>query len=266
MKPSAIKYLKIYWRLTKLSVMSQIEYRFNFFTEGFASFLDLILYLAFIEIIFNASSTVAGYTRFEIMLIYGLSIIARSLTNRLFFTNLREISMMANRGELDHFLTKPISTLFLISTHKFSFFTFFDTLLGVILTALALRGLELSLSVSDILLIAVSLILTAITFFHVILSFMSFSFWLGDINHSYWIYTALHGISRLPITAFQGFSRFIFQTLLPFILFGAVPAAIVLDRIEASTLLGILLSVLVWIIVGQFMWRKGLASYSSSGG
>lgn len=108
--------------------------------------------------------------------------------------------------------------------------------------------------------------LLAITFFGILITGFSLSFWFGNISHGYWAFVSLSEISKIPISAFKGAWKILFVFAIPFVLFGAIPVGILLKRIPQSLLYLLTLIAILWLAIGGYIWKRGLKSYTSGGG
>ena len=248
---------------------SAMIYRGDFFMGVLGSVLELIAFLLFIEIVFGRFKSFAGVGRNEITLIYGVYILFETFFSSFVLKNLRLLAKIIHEGQFDHYLAKPISTLFLVSFERFDLFGLTRTLTGLIIAVYAFnnlsREMNLVITPGSITLALAGVAVVVTSFYGFLLSLFSLSFWLGDIKHAYWIYDSMTGLGKMPVAAFQNAFKVIFVFVLPFAFWGAVPVALLFNQVDGSyVLFGAIISVL-WLIIGNLIWKQGIKNYSSSG-
>lgn len=260
------KYFNIWLCLAKASIAREMEYRIDFFMHLFGSCLDLLSLLLFIEIIFSRFNNINGWNKNEIILIFGIASFIQTLFNALVYRNLSMLAYNIPMGEMDRYIAKPVSTLFLISFEDINLFSLTKALIGLIVAAIAISNLTLVLSFVNIVAVILCVIFVFIIFYCILLCLFTLSFWLGKIDHAFWIYNSMSDINKLPVNVFQNVWRVVFVFLVPFTFFGAVPAGLSLGKLGYEYILIGLISAIFWVIVSRAFWRYGLRSYTSAGG
>lgn len=258
------RYLRVFLALMKIHIQAILEYRLDFFINIFTQIISIATYIVLIEVIFNHTDNLAGWSKYEIIFIYGIFAALKPLLVNFIFINLSNLSKVIVNGELDKFLSKPISTLFLISFANVNFLEMGKGIVGICIIIYALPHINLLINLASITLFVFMLLMLIIIFYCIFLSFFTLSFWLGPISHGFWIFDSLSSIGTLPLSAFKGGWNIVFNILLPFVLYGAVPAGIMLGKFDYNYVFIYLVVALIWTIIAIFTWKKGLGSYTSA--
>lgn len=260
------KYFNTWLCLTKASIAREMEYRADFFMHMFGSTIDLLSFLLFIEIIFSKFNNIGGWDKNEIVLIFGIATFLQSVFNALVYRNLSMLAYNISMGEMDRYFAKPMSALFLITFEDLNMFSLTKALIGIILAGVAASKLTLILSMGNIIALVLCIIFVFIIFYCILLIVFTLSFWLGKIDHAFWIYTSMSDISKLPVNVFDHIWRAVFVFVVPFTFFGAVPAGLLLGKIGYEYVLIGLVMAIFWVIVSRAFWRFGVRNYTSGGG
>ncbi|MDD3647232.1 MAG: ABC-2 family transporter protein [Candidatus Dojkabacteria bacterium] len=261
-----LKHLRVYLTLFKASIGTVMTYRLDLVTEIFGGIIEIASYWVFIEIIFSQFDNIAGWGRYEVIAIFGVFTFTISILKSIVLDNLRDISSKIVYGDLDQYLAKPISPLFLISLENFRLFYIPRCFIGLIFTYYGLSNIQFAFDPVFLFYFIYIILLLLIIYYSLLLAVFSLSFWLGNINHSYWIFISTSEISKIPVSAFKGAWKILFVFVIPFVLFGAVPVGIMLGRISANILISMSIVALTWYLVGKLIWKAGLRSYTSGGG
>ena len=112
-----MRFLRLYKTFVKQQIKRLMEYRVDFLTGATSFLVDQIINLVFIGIIFSQIPHLKGFAYFEIIFIYGFSLVPRGL-DHLFTDNLWKVSwFIVRKGDFDKYLTiqiiAKINTIFL---------------------------------------------------------------------------------------------------------------------------------------------------------
>src|SRR5512140_2575757 len=120
-----------------------MEYRFNFFIGAFSTFLMQSAGVLAVWVIMRQIPDINGWTLNEILLIYGLLTLAKSI-NHMFADNLWTIGWGYIRpGGFDRFLVRPIDPLFHLLADRFCHDGLGDLLVGGVLVGISSSALSI---------------------------------------------------------------------------------------------------------------------------
>ena len=125
------RYLKLYAHFLRFSFSKAMEFRVDFF---FRVVMDIFFYavqFAFFHIIYLHTPILAGWDIEQMRVFIVSYIFIDALHMTVFSTNCWWLPIYINRGDLDYYLVKPVSTLhFFIFLNKphLSFSCFLDTI------------------------------------------------------------------------------------------------------------------------------------------
>ena len=259
-----LRYLRLFLCFLRFSTSRALEFRFDFF---FRIFMDVFYYLMsifFYKIVYLHTATVGGWTESQAMIFVGVFITVDALQMTFLAQNMMMIPFFVNRGDLDYYLVRPVSSLFFLSLRDVA-------LNSVINLGMALGILVWALSSYDG---PVTVGLLCVLFLGMALGFwLMYCMRLLSIMPVFWTHSGV-GLSMLywsflrfaerPLPIFSPWLRVLLLTLLPFGFIASVPAAYVFDGIHWD-MLG--MSVLVCVIYGVlilWLWKICLKQYSSA--
>src|SRR3954468_5977950 len=112
------RYGSIYLELWKNSVAREMGFKSNFILWIIVELLWFGLQLTFFNVIYSHTDSIAGWTRWEVVLLIGASHFIQQIFQAFFFTNCVQLSELVRTGKLDFLLLLPVNTRFIISLRQ----------------------------------------------------------------------------------------------------------------------------------------------------
>src|SRR3954447_2591973 len=109
------RYASIYAELWKNSVTREMGFKSNFILWIIVELLWFMLQLAFFNVIYSHTNNIAGWTRWQVVLLVGASHFIQQIFQAFFLTNCVNLSELVRTGKLDFMLLLPVNTRFLVS-------------------------------------------------------------------------------------------------------------------------------------------------------
>lgn len=258
------KYLKIYKVFLANSFSYEAQYRQDTWIKLATNLLWVGMLFIIIEVIFSQTKTIVGWSKEQIYLMTVLWIMAGELYDTFFANNLPFLSDAVVNGDLDFYLTKPVSALFLASCMKIHTRGFYKFLAqaGILLwlvwhfnfapSAVYIAGGILLFSCS--LLISYSLSLMTNTL----------SFWFLRIDNINTLVGALQSIGRYPLGIWPKTIKIIFLSAIPVAFSAYIPVAALTGRLAwYGIVYALVFSALIFFMAVKF-WNFALSRYSSA--
>ncbi len=259
-----LRYLILYGQFIRFSISRAFEFRLDFF---FRVFMDLAYFgvnFAFYKVIFYQTPLLGGWNKEQGLVFMAGFLVLDAITMTVFSNNLWVFPILVNKGDLDYYLVRPISSLFFITLRDFAANSFLNLLfaIGVFIWALIQLPMHFtffSLSLYLLLLLCGAL-LHSIIHFLVVLPV----FWLQSGTSLHNIFYNLSRFMERPDRIFTGWGRKILVTALPFCLMASFPARIFLEGLNFQILLHFFTVLIFFCAFTLFAWRQGLRAYASA--
>lgn len=259
-----MRYLRLYLHFLRFSFSKAMEFRLDFF---FRIVMDCIIYLvqfSFFHILYLHTDFLAQWSIDQMRVFIAGFIFIDALKMTVFANNCWCFPIYINRGDLDYYLTKPISTLFFLSLREFAANSFLNLIIasGILYWAIDIYPFELS--IYKILFYIFLLINGTILFFLVNMIFLLSVFWtqsprgFGDLFHS------ISDAIERPDRIFSGVIRKLFLYVLPFSLMASFPARVLFEDNIAHLVLTIFIITITTFLIFFGLWKLGLRGYSSA--
>jgi ABC-2 type transport system permease protein len=264
-----VEALRLYRRFVGIAIRSRMEYRSDF-VVGFLSVISLnVVNLSIIWVLVSRFRVMAGWSFWEIVMLYATFLLGHSVYAVLFW-HLTRLEDDIIHGRFDQYLVRPCSPLLQFLGREVNYMGVADLVLAAAIFTTAYRNLALNWSVGQWAFLGVAVL--SGTAIETALMWMigSLSFWTGrsrSLLSLYWQFTLLS--QQYPMEVFGTWFRVFVTGFLPVSFMNYHPLTRLLDKPDALGLgaLGFMSPFVAAILlaVGALLWHRGLASYTSSG-
>lgn len=260
------RYAKLYIKFLKQYIKSLMEYRLDFILGLVGFFLVQSTGIIFLKLIFNTIPTMAGWSFYEILFIYGFAQIPRGLDH--VFTDYIWIfsSQTIVKGEFDRYLLRPLNPLFQIISQRFQPDGFGEIIVGFVLVVTSSIKLGISYSFVSILTFIFVVLCSTVIYTAIKLAVASIAFWVKFAQSYLSMVYQLSGFAKYPVTIYPNAIKSVLTYIIPFAFTGFYPGAYFLGKGDVFT--GVILTFIVAIVsitVAYLIWIKGISIYESSG-
>ncbi|MGM7683170.1 ABC transporter permease [Cytobacillus sp. Hm23] len=258
-------YISTFFQYVSQYLKTRLQYRANLVVEILSDLLFQGVNLVFILVVFGHTQLLNGWSREEIIFIYGFFLVPFAL-----FTSFFNIWDFNDRyivkGEMDRILTRPIHSLFQIVLERMELESLFGGVTGIAIMSYAAYQLELAFRWYDVVIFILFVIGGALVYAGIFIMIASIGFW-SDARTS--IMPMMYNIGnygRYPVDIYNKVIRYILTWILPFAFVGVYPAAYFLKRTEwygysfITPIIGSLFFVLAVVI-----WNIGVKKYRGAG-
>ncbi|HKF45625.1 MAG TPA: ABC-2 family transporter protein [Thermoanaerobaculia bacterium] len=245
---------------------ARLEYRADFFSSMFASFLGTAAAFGFLLILFSRVPAVKGWKFEEMVFLYGFSLVPLGVFN-VFSWNLYLFSdRYLIEGRFDRVLLRPVSSVFQILFESFRLESVQETLTGLFAIVWASRRMGLTFGVLDVFLFVLWAFFGALIYLAIFLGLTATSFWIEDrIGISPPVFNLMQ-FGRYPLTIYDAWVRFALSFVIPFAFASFYPTARFLHRPEfLREFWAVPLVAAIASALALSLWKSGVARYHSTG-
>ncbi len=259
------KHLALWGLLIKNSLMSQLEYRANFFT-GIAMELGYFLAkVVYMIVIYKTGVPINGLTPDEVMVFFGTYMIATGPYAGLYMMNLFNIGKQVQTGDLDLLLVKPVSLQFILTLKRSDLSIFAaDTLLGIAAVTVGLVRMAMPLGILDLLgylgyMVSGSLIAYSLFLLPQVLAFR-----LVKTNALAGLVDSSWDFNNLPMGIYNRLIQQIGVFVLPIFVITNFPALFLLKKMDPLYAVWGVLGPIIWFALASYLFNRGLKHYQSA--
>ena len=258
------RYLQIWLASARYSIVRTLMFRFDFFLWATVELFWMSVNLLMISVIYDHTNSIAGWSKYEMLLLVGTSLLVQRFLMGFFWSSIFELGRNIRSGYFDFFLAQPGNILFMASTRKLDLDGILNSFVAMGVVAYSAHRLGLHPSAADLALYAVMIACGLVIHYSMLVLSISVAFWITSAQGIEGIYFTLSEFSRLPREAFRGLASLVFVWLLPVVVVSNAPAHTLLHGFQPVWALALLAAALLWLGAAVFVFHRGLRRYSSA--
>ena len=258
-----MKYISIYFYNLKAYLTASMSYRMDFFIGLISSLIEQIVYLIFLNVLFANIKEIAGFNYGQMLFIYGMATIGRSV-HLIFFDNLWMFgSRYIRKGEFERLLIMPINPLFQLICERVQLQGFGTTLMGAIATYQSYHLLGLHWNIFHLLLFVFICICIGLLYAAIQLGPTALAFWIVESFPITMGIFSLNQMAQYPIKIYPTFIQLILIFVFPYAFTSFFPALYFLNLGWVGLILPLVL--LVIFTINYALFKYGMKKFSSVG-
>jgi len=258
------KYPNILLGLFKNNLTREMEFKASFMLWIVVEVFFVLVQVAMVGIYFNFTDNLLGWTKSQVFLLVGLFRIIEGIFHIFFYKNLLNLPENISSGDLDLLLTRPVNSLFLISTRYFCL----DEI-GTLLTGFLVVWYSLSLLKFDFTFLLFGKLFILVAFgllgmYSVILIFSTLSFFFTRLTALHSVYDIITKTLRIPIDVITKNNAIGNSLLFPLIIIVTLPSQIILGYSGYQFILLESTASLILFYIARKFFYFALRHYSSA--
>lgn len=257
-------YFRIWLASARYSIVRTMMFRGDFLMWSLVEFFWMAVNVLLIGVIYSHTNSIAGWTKYEMLLLVGTSMILQRLMMGFFWSNLFELGRNVRSGQFDFFLAQPGNPLFMVSTRKLDLDGILNSFIAIAVVIYSAQQLHLHPSALDVALYVLLLACALVIHYAAVLLIVSLTFWIIGSQGIEGSYFTLFEFSRLPREAFRGVANIIFVWGLPAVICSNVPASVLIHGFQPHYVLWLGATAAVWLVVAVVVFNRGLRRYASA--
>jgi ABC-2 type transport system permease protein len=251
--------------LLKLRLSHMMVFRFGFFGAFFADGISFIMQLVTFGVIYSQVDGIGDWSRGQMLIFIGTFSMINGLNMLIYFFGVLGIPDKIRGGELDHYITKPMSPLLRLTFENINpgsapllllsgmIIAYGVSVEGVILTPGLLLAYSALTLLMTVLWYDMEIILRTIPFF--VISAAAIDNLEGD---------AIELNFKVPGVLYKGALKILFYFVLPYGIMSTVPTQLLSGALSAAGLWQAVGVVLFFTAFTLCFWRLGLRNYKSA--
>ncbi|MFM1847541.1 MAG: hypothetical protein RL417_1015 [Pseudomonadota bacterium] len=259
-----LRYMRLYAAFLRLSVSRGAVFRAAFFARFFMDIGFYLFDILFFLVVFSNTSALGGWSEAQVFVFLGCFLVVDALQMTFSATNLWGFSELVNKGDLDYYLTRPVSTLFCVSLREFSLSSFCNLCVALGLLAWFLGRLPVPPTPLQLGLGCLLLMNGAILYHLMRLVLLMPVFWIHSGRGLDNLFFSIVQLCERPDRIYGTVLRTLLITVLPFALMASYPARVILEPLDWGIVLYTLGVTGLFAVVALLLWRRGLRAYSSA--
>jgi len=244
----------------------RMAYRGDFIISVVTTLTASVFGIAVVWLIFGRVPALMGWTFYEILFLYGFSLLPMSIFNMLSINLYYFSETYIVEGKFDRVLLRPVNSLFQILFEQYRLEALGDTALGIFILIGCAGELGLVLGPGQWLFLGAAAICGCAIYLAIFLMLTCVSFWMEDrVGVIPPVYNMLT-FGRYPLDIYNPFIKFFLSWVVPFGFASFYPTASLLKR-DTYGFYAYLIPVVTMVFLGlaMFTWNRSVRNYSSTG-
>lgn len=259
-----LRYLRLYLYFLRFSFSRAMEFRLDFFFRVGMDTLWYAVNLAFFGILYAQTQTLGGWSFNQVLVFIAGVFFSDALHMTVFANNMWFFPFLVNKGDLDYYLVRPVSSLFFVSLREFAANSFLNLLIASGILVWALGRFPDPLPAGRVTLFLLFLLVGAFLHYAITLAFLIPVFWLHTAHGLREMFFALDRFTSRPHGIFRGFVARMLTSILPFALIVSFPTKGLFDGFSADLVLHMLAVAASAFGFLLWFWWRGLKAYASA--
>lgn len=259
------KYLSLYGYFIKNCLIAQMEYRANFIISVFIEIAFIFVKILYIIVVFNTGSDINGLSPYQILMFIGSYTFITGIMDAVYFPNVSKIPDYIRNGDLDIFITKPVSLQFLVSFRYFDFgLAIPNVIAGVIMIFVGWVNLGLVTSVSSISGYVFFTLIGIILSYPILYIPATLSFWIVKTSAIFDIIWAMWDFNNMPMGIYSKWIQRMGVFVFPIFIITNFAPMFAMSQLSTTYMWwSVVVTVLFLYILNRF-WRFAIKNYTSA--
>lgn len=260
------RYLKLLGVRIRTSLLVAMQYRTDFFFNGFMALFWTVSAVAPLMVLFSQRESVGGWTWPQALVVVAWFTLLKGVLNGAIQPSMQAVVEQVRKGTLDFILLKPVDAQFLVSTAQFELWRSMDVCSGLVLLGYALSQLGHEPTLGEVG-AAVSILLCAVVILYSIwIAVVSLAFRFVKVDNLNYLFLSLYDAARWPSSVFRGAFAFVFTFILPLAVLTTYPALAITGRLQGHEIYLAAGLAMTFLTLSRLSWKRSIAHYTSAGG
>lgn len=265
MATKILKYLKIYWKLTKFAAIADTTYKTSFFMMIFVELIYIFVVFLSMKVIYSNIKVLAGWDYYRMIVFTGIySIFSELLLGIAFIHNLRSLPTKIINGELDLILTKPIDAQFAVSLWRPYFVLLPSLIPGLLAVIWGFKNGGMSFVGWTIIPFLFLFVCGQLIAYSIGLMISTLSFFLVGADPLPNLAEEVLFMAGKPYSVYFGFWRVVFLAIIPLAFMVNFPVQVLLGEIELWWFPSAIFLAVGFLFISSKFWKFALKYYSSA--
>ncbi len=258
-------YLDIYRKILVQDLKSKMSYRADFVISNIGMIVSNLVGFVTFYILFQNFPSINGWTMYEMLFLYGFSLVALTPV-QCFFDNNWNLRYAVKTGDFIKYCFRPINIFFYYISEVFDVKGLGQLAFGVGTLVYAWR--HLAIPVTPVIIAQTVLFLLAASLF--MIAIMNFAaatcFWIQNSGYIMVIMFRFKDFAKYPASIFNSVFRIVFTFVIPIAFIAYYPSLVVLrpDSVPLLSWLSPLIGLLFFYLSYRF-WLLGARKYDGTG-
>jgi len=241
-----------------------LMFRGDFIVWALVELFWMTVNVLMVSVIYQHTDTVAGWTKYQMLLLVGTSMLIQRFLMGFFWSSIFEMGRNIRSGHFDFFLAQPGNVMFMATTRKIDPDSMLNSIVALAVVIYSARELGLHPDFTQIALYALLVACGVVIHYSMLILCIAPAFWITSVQGIEGSYFTLSEFSRLPRQAFHGLANIAFVWILPIVVVSNAPASTLLHGFDFKIVGWLLVITVIWFTLAVVVFHRGIRRYSSA--
>lgn len=257
-----VRYLRIFIKLFKASLMSEMEYKVNFFSYIFFINLWLAINVMFYKSMFSHVDYLGSWGENEALFFVAAFNVVDSLFFLLFFKGIFSLQEKVSKGTFDYIIVKPISGIFLTFFSTFDISRLINLAFSLVLFFVTLGSIKIQ--PLQLVFFMIMMFNGLIIYASIFLMVNTLSFYIINVYSIFNIFFDMMEFSRMPSVITTGGLRILLKFIIPILFIAGLPCEYLYSKNNYELLIQSSVIAIIFIFVSTRFLNYSIKHYSSA--
>ncbi len=258
------RYTRLTFLMMKNCLVREMQFKANFLVRLVTEFMWVIMQFIFIEVMYGQTGEIAGWSKWQMIVLVGTNHVITQLFEALFYDNCVRLTDQIRQGDLDFTLIKPINSQFLVSLRYTDYSSIANSTLGIGIIFYALNQMGTTVTFGGALLFAALVVNSVLIYYAMLFTLSVWTFWIGRSNNLMELYWQFGQFSRYPGDIYPWIIRRLLLTVIPMLIVSNFPAGVLVNKLQTGWVYYGFAMGLVFFSFTVWLWGRGLQRYRSA--
>ncbi|MBR1899181.1 MAG: ABC-2 family transporter protein [Oscillospiraceae bacterium] len=258
-------YLRLYGMILAQDLKSKMSYRADFIISTVGMIATNVAGFVSFWILFRNFPSIGGWGYYEILFLYGFSLVSLTPVQCLFDNNW-SLRQYVYSGDFIKYCFRPVNLFFYYQSEVFDIKGLGQLAFGIAMIVYAWGKLGLAVTVLAVVKLLVFLLTASLVMIALQNAAAATCFWIQNSFYVLDFVTRFKDYARYPVTIFSPVFRFVFTFLMPIAFIAYYPSLVILrpDEVPLLSWLSPVIGVVFFFLSYRF-WMYGAMKYSGTG-
>jgi ABC-2 type transport system permease protein len=258
-------YMHIYRKILIQDLKSKMSYRADFIISTFGMIMTNVVGFLSFYILFRNFPSINGWDYFEMLFLYGFSLIALTPLQCLFDNNWN-LRFAVRTGDFIKYCFRPINIFFYFISEVFDIKGLGQLAFGIGVLVYAWIHIGIPVTVVTIVQLVILLITASLFMIAIMNAAAATCFWIQNSGYVMVIMFRFKDYAKYPTSIFNGVFKVLFTFIIPIAFIAYYPGLVILrpDKIPLLSILSPVIGIIFFWLSYKF-WMLGAKKYNGTG-
>ena len=258
-------YMHIYKKILIQDLKSKMSYRADFIISTFGMIMTNVVGFISFYILFRNFPSINGWDYFEMLFLYGFSLIALTPLQCLFDNNWN-LRFAVRTGDFIKYCFRPINVFFYFISEVFDIKGLGQLAFGIAVLVYAWIHIGIPVTVITIVQLIILLITASLFMIAIMNAAAATCFWIQNSGYVMVIMFRFKDYAKYPASIFHGIFKILFTFIIPIAFIAYYPGLVILrpDKIHLLSVLSPFIGIFFFWLSYKF-WMLGARRYNGTG-